>query len=199
MIKADKNVVADSTFYICYSSDINKIDFLNTLVKSYSFHIGPHVLKELPHNLVSCDLFISSLDINEISFFEIVKPYFGRTNIHEDDGEYEAIGIAYHLDTFSDLNHLIIDDKIAYNFVQNNFPSLKSKLIRNIGFIVNCCKTDAVVPLDYIIELLETIKQCVEKSYSSGSKKRPCSIDIKLCKTYLVSLIKQLKDEYECS
>lgn len=199
MFKINKNVVADSSFYICYCNDINKNVFLNKLLDIYSFHVGSCILRELPPELTECNIFQSSVNFTEFSFFEIVKPFFGRSDRHKDDGEYEAIGLAYYLNTSSELKNLIIDEKRAYKFVKNNFPSLQPKLTRNIGFIVNCYKKDDVVTLRSIIDILETIKDCIEKSNAEGCIKRPCSIDIKVCKTILISLINELKDEYECT
>lgn len=79
-----------------------------------------------------------------------------------------------------------------------NFTSLEHKLIRNIGFIVNSCKKDYIISLAMAIEMIESIKLCVEKGISEGNTNRPCSIDMKVCRKILIPLIKELKDEYEC-
>ena len=194
----NETVVADTSFYLCYHDDINKRDFLDVFLDSYSFHLGPRILNELPVALSKSDRFLSAIKFNDECFFELIKPYFGRSENHRNDGEYEAIGLAYHLNFHFGLKYLIIDDKRAYNFVKANFTSLEHKLIRNIGFIVNSCKKDSIISLAMAIEILESIKLCVEKGISEGNTNRPCSIDMKVCRKILIPLIKELKDEYEC-
>ena len=195
----NETVVADTSFYLCYHDDINKRDFLDVFLDSYSFHLGPRILNELPVALSKSDRFLSAIKFNDECFFELIKPYFGRSENHRNDGEYEAIGLAYHLNFHFGLKYLIIDDKRAYNFVTANFTSLEHKLIRNIGFIVNSCKKDSIISLEMAIEILESIKLCVEKGISEGNTNRPCSIDMKVCRKILIPLIKELKDEHECS
>ncbi|ETA68461.1 hypothetical protein MettiDRAFT_1932 [Methanolobus tindarius DSM 2278] len=193
------NVVADSSFYICYCDDIKKHDFLSDILSLYSFHVGPIIKGELPEDLIDSNYFQSSVAVNDASFFELVKPYFGRIDSHKNDGEYEAIGLAYDLNTTSNLKCLIIDERRAYNFVNSNFPSLKSKLTRNIGFILNCCQTDKTVSVHLVIDILESIKECIIEAETNGNQKRPCSFDKKTCEEIIVKLIKQLKDKYVCS
>lgn len=193
------NIVADASFYICYQDDINKREILDIFLDSYTFYIGPCILSELPALLSKNDRFQSSIKLNNEQFFELIKPFFGRSENHRNDGEYEAIGLAYHLNLHFGLKYLIIDDKRAYNFVNANFPSLKNKLTRNIGFIIKSCKKDSTISLVMAIEILESIKEYVEKVISEGTNCRPCSVDIKVCRKILIPLIGQLKEEYECS
>lgn len=195
-----ENIVADTSFYLCYYNDINKRDFLDIFLNTYSFHLGPKIFKELPSELSECSKFQSSTVFSEVSFFELIKPYFGRSKEHENDGEYEAIGVALHLNLHSNLKYLILDEKIAHNFVQSNFKSLTPKLKRNFSFIRDCYKIDSLISLSIAIEILETIKSCAEKAILEGNKhKRPCSTDIKVYNNILIPLIEELKAEYECS
>ncbi|MCC4766335.1 hypothetical protein FXW07_06830 [Methanosarcina sp. DH1] len=193
-----ENVVADTSFYLCYYNDIRKNECLNIFLGSYSFYLGSKILGELPKSLAKSDSFLSVVNFNDESFFELVKPFFGRSTNHEKDGEYEAIGLAYHLNLHFGLKYLIIDDRRAYNFVAVNFKSLEHKLTRNIGFIVKSYKEDSTLSLKMTIEILESIQLCVQKAITEGSTSRPCSADPKVCRKILIPLIKELKDEYEC-
>lgn len=179
------NVVADASFYLCYHSDIRKDEYLNIFLSSYSFYLGPLILNELPKSLTESDGFLKVVNFDDGSFFELIKPFFGRSINHEKDGEYEAIGLAYHLNLHFGLKYLIIDDKRAYKFVAANFKSLESKLTRNIGFIVKSNKEDSILSLKMTIEILESIQMCVQKAITEGSTSRPCSADPKVCEKYL--------------
>ncbi|MDI9394462.1 MAG: hypothetical protein QM426_03155 [Euryarchaeota archaeon] len=193
-----ENIVADTSFYLCYHNDIRNNECLNAFLDSYSFYLGSRILSELPKSLVESDNFLSVVNFNDESFFELIKPFFGRSTTHENDGEYEAIGLAYHLNLHFGLKYLIIDDGRAYKFVASNFKSLEHKLTRNIGFIVKSYKEDSVLSLKMAIEILESIKLCVQKAITEGSTSRPCSADPKVCREILIPLIQKLKDEYEC-
>jgi hypothetical protein len=133
----------------------------------------------------------------EENFFELIRPFFTRSPKHENDGEYEAIGIAYHLNEHYNLKYLILDDSIAYKFTKKNFDTLAKKLIRTIGFIKNCCYIDKSLSSQRTLEILLEMKKSFEiyNENISEKKKRPCSLDQKVYSTILIPLIAQLQDD----
>jgi plasmid maintenance system antidote protein VapI len=196
--KISKCVVADSSFYCCYDSDIKKREFLLNCLRIYQFFIGNKIRSELPPALTDSTEFLNSVGIIEENFFELIRPFFNRSNKHKDDGEYEAIGIAYYINENFDLKYLIIDDIIAYKFTVRHFPILAQKMTRTIGFVKKCCYEDKAISPDLAIEILEAMRQSFQNMQSqSDLKRRPCSLDQNIHDKILIPLISQIKEDYK--
>ena len=163
----------------------------------YKFQIGKKIRDEIPVSLVDCPEFNKLVTFIEEDFFELVRPFFKRSENHKDDGEYEAIGVAYHLNEHVGLKYLIIDDGVAYNFTNNNFPRLAKKLTRTIGFVKNCCYNDKTVSPLKAIEIFNAMKYAFEKIPQDDGviHRRPCSMDKKVNEKILIPLISQLEDD----
>jgi hypothetical protein len=191
------NIIADSSFYCCCESDIQKRDIVILLLSRYDFFIGKNIMREIPASLLGCEDFTNSISIVEENFFELVRPVFTRSSEHENDGEYEAIGIAYHLNEHYNLKYLILDDIIAYKFTKKNFDALSKKLTRTIGFIKGCCYIDKTLSAELTLEILIQMKKSFELYMDDNSekKKRPCSLDQKIYSTILIPMIHQLQDD----
>lgn len=190
-------VVADSSFYCCCESDIKKRAVLISLLSKYDFFIGKRINEEIPVSLLECEDFTNSVFIIKENFFELIRPFFTRSAEHEKDGEYEAIGIAYHLNEHYSLKYLILDDIIAYKFTKRNFDALSKKLTRTIGFVKICCYIDKTLLPKQALEILFEMKKSFEiyERNNSEKKKRPCSLDPKVYNTILIPLIVQLQDD----
>ena len=91
-------VIADSTFYICFLDDINYTEGLNKLFKSkkFNFVIGPIVETEIRRskNYPKINSALTSVKKSPppFNYGEIVKPFLSITEIKK--GEHEVIGIA---------------------------------------------------------------------------------------------------------
>jgi hypothetical protein len=190
-------VVADASFYCCCESDIKKRDFLISLLSKYDFFMGKIILGEIPPSLSECEEFTNSIFITDENFFELLRPLFSRSAEHENDGEYEAIGIAYHLNEHYNLKYLVLDDFIAYKWTKRNFIALSKKLTRTIGFVKTCCYIDKTLSPDRTLEILLEMKKTFEvyEVNTSEKKKRPCSLDKKIYDTILIPLIIQIQDD----
>jgi len=182
-------VISDSSFYICFSCDLKRKDWLYNFLEIYSFYLGTKILNELPSSLFKDKKFISKVNKHNCDYYELIKPFFGRKSKHRDDGEYEAIGIAYYLLSKDCLKYLILDESIARNFVERYFPDLKEKLVGTIGFIRACCCVDKNIHPKHAIGILNTIKETVEK----GEKDRPCNMDKKNYQKILIPVMKDIK------
>lgn len=185
----DKMCIApDSSFFICFKCDLKRNDLLYEIVDNYSIYVGNRILKEISTKKTDEKL-ISIVNVVEVDYYELIKPYFGRNPSHLDDGEYEAIGIAHFLNDLNCLEFLIIDEAIARNFVIKHFPDLKNKLVGTVGFIRDSyCKT-AVIELSVALEILNLMYKAV----NNIKTKRPCSMDTKNYKNILIPTIKKLK------
>lgn len=190
-------IIADSSFYCCCETDIQKREVLISLLLKYDFVIGNNIKDELPPTLLECKEFTESVLLIDENFFELIRPFFARSPKHEHDGEYEAIGIAFHLNEQYDLKYLILDDSIAYKFTKKNFHELSKKLTRTIGFFKKCCYFDKALTPEQTYEILLEMKKSFEnyKVNNSEKRKRPCSLDQKVYSTILIPLIAQLQDD----
>jgi len=189
-------ISSDSTFYICVSEDIQKPKNLCEILECYSFFLGKNILEELPPSLIEREDFKKSINFLEGNYFELVKPYFGREKKHEKDGEYEAIGIAYHLERMELLKCLIIDEKRAQNFVKAHFPTLAIKLVRSFGFLKNACCNDNKIQRSVVIEIFETIIQRVKDnsiSNKNGKQRRPCGMTLENYVDIIIPIVKQIQ------
>ena len=185
-----KGIAADSSFFICYADDINQCDMLYNFVKLYDIYIGEKILDETKKIFNKLNL-LSSINVINVRYYELIKPFFGRNQKHLCDGEYEAIGISLYLYDKNILKFLIIDDKTPKKFVMNHFPELTQFLVGNIGFIKTCCLIDKTISKDEALKILEAIKENIGKI----KEKRPCSMSLKDRDTILIPIIEIIKGE----
>jgi hypothetical protein len=167
-------ISSDSSFYICFSDDLDRRSLLDKVTSAYQFHLGDRIRSELPTALRRDAIFMSRLRHSSYDYFQIIKPFFGRNSRHEKDGEYEAIGIGHHLNEQRILGYLILDDKRARTFVKTHFPNLQSRMVGTLGFIRDSCCQDGVVHPFEAISILDEIKSTA----LTGMKTRPCGIDM---------------------
>ncbi|MDD3091867.1 MAG: hypothetical protein PHH09_07560 [Methanoregulaceae archaeon] len=186
----NKNIVADSTFFSCCTCDLKRNDILFLFLESYSFHLGKRIFKELPPLLTTDKRFRKTINEQSFDYYQLIKPFFGRDPKHIDDGEYEAIGLGYLLESQGLLHFLVLDDRRPRNFVKNHFPSLKIKMKGTIGLVQSSCCEDNTLSKELALEFLEAIQMSVGK----GDKERPCSIDKKNMGAILIPAISYIKN-----
>lgn len=185
------SVSADSSMYICLAGDLRESKLLSNYLNSYRFFVGSKILNEIKKIMTNNKEFYSKVTILEYDYYELIKPFFFRDESHFEDGEYEAIGIGFHLNNYGMLKYLVIDEKRARNFVQRNFSRLFDKLVGTIGFIRDSCIKDKKISLKRAIEVLSTIQKIVKNSEG----KRPCSLDKKNYEKILIPTINLLQRE----
>jgi hypothetical protein len=182
-------VVADSTFYSCCACDIKRKDLLFRFLSLYPFYLGEKILGELPVPLTSDNDFSQNVSEYNFDYFQLIKPFFGRSSRHKNDGEYEAIGIGYMLDVQDKLRFLILDDRRPNKFAKTHFTRLASRLTGTIGFVKEGCCADGKIPADHALEFLNEIKRAVTDS----GKQRPCSITPDVCRAILMPAIEYIR------
>jgi len=139
MINESHNIIADSSFYLCFLDDINTPDFLYRIIDRFDFYITPLVEREIQ---IEKNKFLKDnkrmIRIgNYIDFGEILKPFLSKKII--DKGEHEVIGLGYHFFKIGLPFYLVIDDDEAREFVKKNLNPLFSFLHGTIGLIRLCC------------------------------------------------------------
>lgn len=170
-----KSIAADTSFYSCFYCHIEDLNCLIHLMRCYSFYIGINIFNEIPNDLKDNPIFITKIKEEEYDYVALMQPLLERDPKHLYDGEYEAIGLAYYLDTLNKLNYLIIDDRKPYNFVKRHFKHLKKYLTGTIGFIEQCTCIDENITSMKALSLLNNIKDIAKDSNNI----RPCSMDKK--------------------
>jgi hypothetical protein len=183
------SVVADSTFYSCCACDIKRKDILLRFLSLYSFYMGDKISGELPESLVNDNDFSRLIAEYNFDYFQLIKPFFGRSSHHANDGEYEAIGIGYMLDVQGKLRFLILDDRRPNKFAKKHFVRLAPCVTGTIGFVQASCCDDMRISPDHALEFLHEIKQAV----TDGEKQRPCSITPETCRAILIPAIEYIR------
>ncbi len=182
-------ISSDSSFYICFLNELEREDWLFDFLDSYSFYMGERINSEVfeknPKNEM---LKVKVEDLGEFNYYELIRPYFGRSIDKMKDGEYEAIGIAHFLKDWGILSYLILDDLRPRKFVLRHFPQLQDNLVGTIGFIRDCCCLDKKISQKRAIEILNSIKKSLELGY----KERPCGMDTKSYKSILIPVISKI-------
>jgi predicted nucleic acid-binding protein len=134
-----QNIIADSSFYICFLTDIEEPEILDRVIDKFDFYITPLVEHEIKiddyEELKKNEKIIRVGDY--INFGEILKPFFSTKSIEK--GEHEVIGLGYHFFMIGMPFYLVIDDLEAREFVKNNANHLISFLHGTVGIIVLCC------------------------------------------------------------
>lgn len=196
-----KNVVADTSFFICNACTLKRCDLLLQYLDLYQFHAGKNIMDEIPH-MEPCDKEIrskiKSINVNA-NYIELFKPISTRNSDHiENDGEYEAIGIAIELSlTKEGLHCLILDDKKAKNFASSKFPQLHGKIHGTIGFIYNSYKEDRLISKPQCLYHLKAIYQAYVEHKKDGILERPCAMDENSVNKHLLPLIKKVENNNE--
>jgi hypothetical protein len=184
------SVVADSTFYSCCACDIKRKDILFRFLAAYPYFLGNKILRELPEPLTRDGDFTRLVISYNFDYYQLIKPFFGRRPHHINDGEYEAIGIAYMLDVQDKLRFLILDDRRPNKFAKNHFGHLAPRVKGTIGFVREACCEDQKISPEYALEFLIEI----ENALKNGKKQRPCSIDPKIYTAILMPVIEYIRN-----
>jgi predicted nucleic acid-binding protein len=151
-------VIADSTFYLCFLDDIKKPDYLILVIKKLDFFIGKIVKTEIEKssNFYKIGCFIG----NRITYFEyaefgeLLKPFFSSIEIMK--GENEVIAISFILYKKGGDILVVIDDEDAWKFIIRNIQEISDKMIRTVSVIKYLCeyrlfsKTETISVLNMI-------------------------------------------------
>ena len=127
MAEMRKHVVADTSFYICHACNLKRTDLLEKFLQSFQFHYGPIIDDEIPHLGKNDDKIRKQITHHPDNYAALFKPFSKRGKHLEEDGEYEAIGIAVELSMTGELDYLIIDDNGPKNFAKNKTMNILVK------------------------------------------------------------------------
>jgi len=193
-----KHAVADSSFYILFYADLEDSKSLHTILNNFKMFIGEKILLELKR-YVCQDQNFSKL-INDVSsdvdfslllkrFYHFLRQEFPQYNNWIMDGEFEAMGISYHLKRQGVLNYLIIDDNDARDFAKRELVSLKDALIRTPTFLHKSC-VNGDLDREFVISILKRVKGAIERG------KSPFYLDCEGWKKYISPIVDDLMEEF---
>ncbi|KUH34836.1 hypothetical protein APY94_00230 [Thermococcus celericrescens] len=186
-----ESVVGDSSFYIAFlaENEINDGMFLANLLRKYNFIMGRVVYDEISRK--------NRAEIERIGLSELVEfadeyDYAALLSIIGDKvfekGEYESVAIAYTKYVEGSLHSLIMDDRKARKWVEQNFSELKKFLRYSLRFLVNAYKVDKRLTKDEVLHVLSRVIDSIERGG------RPFNLG----KTG-ITLVEQLLEEVERS
>jgi len=136
------NVVADSSFYICFLDDIIDPDTLILFFNrpEFIFIVGRIITNEVKKSLnfeTIQDNFNSNVVIfSYYEYGEILKPFFSEDEILK--GEDEVIVISYIFHNLDKNFLMILDETWARKYIIRNFPDIENRMKGTIGFIEDC-------------------------------------------------------------
>ncbi|MCF2138231.1 MAG: hypothetical protein K9W43_13450 [Candidatus Thorarchaeota archaeon] len=160
---SNNSIVSDSSFFIAFLSEneINDTKILAEILEKFHFYIGKTVEKEISekHNDALETIRFRNL-VNILNKYD----YSALLSIIGDKifkkGEYETMAIAYFIYRKLQLHSIIIDDKPARKFIENNIPELQPFVKFSLRYLANCC-CEKILPFETTIAILEKVKQAI--------------------------------------
>jgi predicted nucleic acid-binding protein len=134
----DRQIVADSTFYICFLEDIHKPEVLTSVLDSFDLLITPLVQAEISKssNFTKIQAHPKLIYYARENLGEALRPFFSKKQIQK--GETEVIELAYDFYVNGEPKVFILDDKQPRSFVHKNLPYLEEFMIGTVGFVGDC-------------------------------------------------------------
>ncbi len=154
-------VVSDSSFYICFLDDIQRVDALLRILTCewYGFVMGAVIRREVTAKECPAE-FLEALETHVESFEyysygELLRPFFGVSEIRI--GESEAVLISFILHTREEHHLVIIDESPARRFVERTFPVLVRYMTGTVGFLETATVVRNVFTPEEAIEMLRSM------------------------------------------
>lgn len=138
-LNESNEMLADSSFYLCFLEDIKQPELLLRILKRFNFLITPIVYREvsLSNNFAFIQFSPALKLVSRENLGEILKPFFSQKEIEK--GETEIIELAYDYYAEGKPRKFVIDDKEPRRFVLRNLPYLSKLMIGTVGFVGECC------------------------------------------------------------
>jgi len=173
-VKRYDEIIADSSFYICFLDDVNRPEILHRIIKEFNFIITPLVKNEIEKSENYARIQSNkNIFFPEFSFDygEILKAFFSEEEIIK--GEHGVIGTAYILYRLNRNFCFILDDQDPRKFVVSNIPDLVKFMTGTVNFIGLCCCSYKLLKKDEALILLNQIEKSkfrIKKSILSQVK-----------------------------
>lgn len=139
MVKGD--VVADSSFYICFLDCIKCPEPLLTMIDNFSFHVPQKIFEEISKSKNSSVILdkkskLKVLKKIPVGLGEVAKPFFSKAENVK--GEDEILVLSYVYSHLGIPFLIILDEVSKRKLLLKYLPEVKSNLRGTIGFICDC-------------------------------------------------------------
>lgn len=152
-------VVADSSFYICFLDDISYPAFLNTIFSSkfFRFFVTPTVYNEIRHSRNYSQIEISHIEKLSLPYdvSAVLMPFFGK--IEKLKGEHEIIAIGMMSDQANSNLHIIMDETGPRQFLKKHFPRMADRMVGTVGFVEECHCDHHIISKDEAVGIIQDI------------------------------------------
>lgn len=149
MLSSDSNqIVADSTFYLCFLEDIHKPEVLIHVLDFFDFLITPLVQEEVSRSISYTEIqsHPKLIPYPKENLGEALRPFFSEKQIQK--GETEVIELAYDFFINGNPKLFILDDKQPRSFVHRTLPYLEDLMIGTVGFVGDCYCDYSIIEKD---------------------------------------------------
>jgi len=138
LLNETNEILADSSFYLCFLDDIEQPKVLERILERFDFLITPIVYKEVSRS--THFKYVKNhpkiILVSKESLGEALRPFFSEKEIEK--GETEVIELAYQFYANNDSKFFIIDEEGPRLFVIRNLPYLGKLMIGTVGFVGDC-------------------------------------------------------------
>lgn len=156
-------LVADSSFYICFLDCINKSDYLIRILDNFKTHIPPKVSEEIKDSKnwrkISNHKNLNTFFVPSFDIGKPIQPFLSKQEIKR--GEYDIIITAYFVYNLSKEKDffIIIDDSKPRKFIERNLIELSSHLFGTVTFIKKCCLNYKIFNKNETLNLYDYIEK----------------------------------------
>ncbi|MFH1473744.1 MAG: hypothetical protein ABIE55_02520 [Candidatus Aenigmatarchaeota archaeon] len=172
------DLLADSSFYICFLDNIKSPENLIKILEKFSSSFPPVIFSEVKKSKRSKEIFENKkLNINifegEIHISEVLRPFFSIEQ--KERGEHELIVLAFICYNMKMKFELVIDDKQARNFIKRNLIYLSKNLKDTINFLCDCYSVYGIFKKEEVLDIFNLIENSnygVKKEIMFEAKKK---------------------------
>jgi predicted nucleic acid-binding protein len=138
MPNSDRQLLADSSFYLCFLEDIEQPQVLLRILDRFDFLITPIVYREVSKsdNFNHIQKHPKITLVQKENLGQALKPFFSKKQIEK--GETEIIELAYQYYANKDPKKFILDDKEPRLFIAQNLAYLEKFMVGTVGFVGEC-------------------------------------------------------------
>lgn len=152
------SVIADSSFYVFFLSDIERPAYLLMIAKSCTLLAPDLVISELGkhHDSEILSRIVDATDLYRYGIIQALTPFIERDQAVK--GEHEVIALAHVMRSRNLPFTLVLDDRAANRFARRNFPDLRDATTGTMGFVVKCYTRRAIFTQAQALEILGSMK-----------------------------------------
>lgn len=155
-----EDLVADSSFYLCFLDDIDCPNDLISVIDNFRANIPPRIHSEVTksknYHLINKHKNLNIFTFANFDIGELIRPFFSKEEIVR--GEHEIIVVAYFFYNINKNFLLVVDEKGPRNFIKTNFIYLAPLLVGTVGMIGKCFYIHNIYTKQKTLDLLNLVE-----------------------------------------